>query len=439
MGSLERREALALAAALALHAAVLAARVRFPPAVTLPAPEISDVIELSTEPVPVLAAPEPAAAPAESPALHGGDDKPSPEPPGRAVAEPAAKAKSIAERDLPVEPAVRAEGPPVKGPEVVNPQAPSPRGTLGEPPPPDAPGGSGVVGLPPGLGGRPAWAIPGVMGPLDNAAPAAAPTAAPAARPVDRNIAAKVIDGTLKRRDHDLGLDTPAAGVVAGALTDAVRSSAIPGDARATFEVRLGANGNVEGVALKSASAGDAGAWDRVVRAAKGSLAGRALRMGEGGQRGATVTVKVESKTQYPAGNKEKVIAEPVCLNEIVDQITAALQDPSQIGAGPPLAAGRGATLGAGFMPPAGYEWDEQRKKFCIPVGVRGKGDVSNIGAHAQTVVRSTFSVKRDGEKALPAEDILPIDTRVPWAREDPTLRKPPPKPKKKKPGPGRR
>ena len=423
MASLERREALALAAALALHAVLLAARVRSPPALPLPLAEITDVIQLQVDPFGQAVPPAPPAPPA-------GPDNPSAGSLARAEPAPVAdsRAKSVSE------PAARVDPPAPMGVEPQRPSGPSdpvspapPSGDLSEPPP----GPGGVMGLPPGLGGRPAWAIPGVLGPLDNSAPAAAPTVAPAARPVHRNIAGKVIDGTLKRRDHDLGLDTPAAGVVAGALADAVRSSAIPGDTRATFEVRLGASGKVEGVTLKSASAGDAGAWDKVVRAARGSLAGRALRVGEG-QGASTVVVKVESKTQYPAGNKEKVVTEPVCLNEIVDQISAALQDPSQIGAGGPFAPGR-AALGAGALPP-GYEWDEQRKKFCIPIGIRGRGDVSNIGSHAQTMVRSTFTVKRDGERALPAEDVLPIDTRVPWAKEDPTLRKPPPKPKKKKP-----
>ena len=55
---------------------------------------------------------------------------------------------------------------------------------------------------------------------------------------------------------------------MASTLESAVRSSAIPGDTRATFEVRLGADGNVEGVRLVSASAGDAGTWEQVVKTA---------------------------------------------------------------------------------------------------------------------------------------------------------------------------
>src|SRR5258706_335185 len=82
---------------------------------------------------------------------------------------------------------------------------------------------------------------------------------------------------SLRKQDHDLGLDSPAGGVVATTIADVVRSSAIPGDARATFEVKVGAGGSVDSVRLLSSSAGDTGTWERVVRSAKGSLGGRAL------------------------------------------------------------------------------------------------------------------------------------------------------------------
>jgi len=221
--------------------------------------------------------------------------------------------------------------------------------------------------------------------------------------------------------------------VVASTLESAVRGSAVPGDARATFEVRLDADGNVGGVRLMSATAGDAGTWERVLKTARGALGGRALKI-DGGHGGATVTVKVESNVQFPGGAKKRVEAEPVCANEIVDLIQEALENPGAIGAQTVPAAGHGAVLGTGSTPSDVY-WDERRKKFCIPVGIRGRVDLSNIGAHAINVVKSSFTVKRDGERALPADEVLPIDTRVPWARPDPTLtRAPPPKKKKKKP-----
>lgn len=433
---MERREALAVAAAVVLHAGLFAARPKASLGGASAVREVTDIIELHEPPPapapPVVAPPSEVEAPAA-----GGLAEAAKEAAPRDIPAPANAKSTPAAEPLPAEPRVQAPAEPAARVEPAPrgdtpPAGTAPPSDLSQPPPPVA---GGALGLPPGLGGTPAWAVPGVLGPLNGPLPA--PTAAPAARPVDRNIASKVIDGTLRKRDADLGLDAPGAGVVASTLADAVRSAAVPGDARATFEVRIGAAGDVQGVRLVSATAGDGPAWDRVVKSAKGSLAGRALRAGDG-KAGATVLVKIESKVQYPAGSKVKVDTEPVCLNDVVDQITAALQDPGSIGAGPPMAGAHGASLGAGFTPPAGYEWDEGRKKFCIPVGIRGRGDLSNIGAHAQTVVRSSFSVKRDGERALPAEDILPIDTRVPWAKEDPTLRKPPPAKKKKK-GPPRK
>lgn len=421
---MERRDGLALAAAIALHVALLVARPKIV-AVATPTPPVTGVIELYEQP------PSPAPTPVE-PGARVAEPR---EPAAPVAAEPGSAAGSRVTPSPGAEPRAAAgdtaphgDTPPGDPP----PGDPPPAGTaqtpdLSRPPPP-----GGGPSLPPGLGGTPVWALPGVLRPMGGPLPA--PTAAPAPRPTDRRIAGKVIDGTLRSRDHALGLDAPAAGVVASTIAGAVRSSAVPGDARATFEVRIGPAGDVRGVKLVSATAGDGPAWDRVVKSARGSLAGRSLRAGDG-KGGTTVTVKIESKVQYPAGNKVKIETEPVCLNEVIDQITAALQDPGSIGAGAPIGGSRGAALGAGFTPPPGYAWDEQRRKFCIPIGIRGRGDLSNLAAHRQTVVRSSFSVKRDGERALPSEDILPIDTRVPWAKEDPTLRKPPPKKKKKRRG----
>jgi hypothetical protein len=77
-----------------------------------------------------------------------------------------------------------------------------------------------------------------------------------------------------------------------------------------------------------------------------------------------------------------------------------------------------------------------KKRKFCIPVGVRGTFDASNFGAHAVNVVKSTFSVTRPGDKNLDPDAVRPVDTRVPWAPEDPTKVRPamPKKKKKKKP-----
>jgi hypothetical protein len=447
MGTSSRREGITLAAALGLHALLLAfaprgslaalAEVRAPRA-----PE--NVIELDTESrTPKLpVAPEeparevPSTEAPEKPARAGGAKGAPAEAPSKVVNEAPSKPVNEAPPATPPPPsAPSAPSEPVAAapPAGAAPAAPPGGGNgprFSEPAPP-APGG-GVVGLPPGLGGAPIWSVPGVMS-APTAAPAA-PTAAPAPRPVDANVATKVVAGSLHKRDQELGLDAPAGGVVASVIADAVRGAPIPADARATFEVRLDADGNVAGVRLVTASAGDQQMWDRVVRSAKGSLGGRSLKVGGQERAGATVTVKIESNVQFPGGSKQRVTAEPVCANDALAAIEAALKDPRSIGAdlpAPGTAGTHGAALGAAGLPPP--EWDEQRKKFCIPVGIRGRVDLANIGAHAVNVVKSTFTVKRDGERALPAGDVLPIDTRVPWARPDPTLQKAPPPPKKKK------
>ena len=207
----------------------------------------------------------------------------------------------------------------------------------------------------------------------------------------------------------------------------AVRTSA-PVDARATFEVKLGGGGQVESVRLVSASAGDAGTWARVVASARGSLGTRALQM-SGDGKGATVIVKVESNVQFPAGSKKAVDVTPVCAEEELAKIAEAMKN----GLSPDLTRGPLPEPGMVAIPDDGPE-GERKRRFCIPVGIRGKGDVSNIGAHAVNVVKSTFTVTRPGEKALDPDAVRPIDTRVPWAPEDPTKVRPAmPKKKKKK------
>jgi hypothetical protein len=431
MSSASRREAWAVASAVALHVALFALPVRRGIALLAegprPAPP-TDVIELDVrEPAAPVGAPSPEAPPVGEPAKVAS----APVEKGSVTSAGAVNARSVAPVEAPPPPE---KGPaPEKGPPAQGAGAPPPGGArspddLSQPPP--VAGGGGLA-LPPGLGGAPVWAIPGVMSAAPGPLPA--PTAAPAVRPVERDVASKVISASLRKQDHDLGLDSPAGGVVATTIADVVRSSAIPGDARATFEVKVGAGGSVESVRLLSSTAGDTGTWERVVRSAKGSLGGRSLRMSGDTPQGATVIVKVESSVQYPAGSKTKIDAEPVCANEIIDQIEQALKDPNSVGQQGAGAGGRGAMLGTG-APPEGMVWNAERKKFCIPVGIRGRGDIANLGAHMVNVVKSTFSVRRDGERSLPAGEVKPLDDRVPWARPDPTkTRLPAPQWNKKK------
>ena len=271
-------------------------------------------------------------------------------------------------------------------------------------------GNGGVVSLP-GIN-APVWGVPGVLAPLP--APLPAPTVVGAAPPVDRDIASKVIDGSLAKQDHDKGLDLPAAGTVASAVADAVRSSATPADSKATFEVRLGADGKVLGVRVVSTDGGDAGAWDRAAKAASGALAAKALAMrGEAAVHGAIVTVKVDSKQQYPWGNRKKSDVKPVCadqmLKQLADQVAAVAGDHGHVAPGSDV----------GVLSKAPTPIDQETSKFCIPIGISGSIDPSNIGAHLQTVVSSKFSVAIPGLK--PLEDVKKVDQRAPWSPADPS------------------
>lgn len=337
----------------------------------------------------------------------------------------------------------------VKEPSVAPPSAGSPQGVAkveGPSPPPAEPtlppgppagpspppgdeyggpaAGSDVKTLPPGVGGPSLWSLPGMI--PSAAPPKPASTVASGPPPVDPNVAGQVLSGSLNSRDKTLGIGLPAAGAVATTLADAVRSSA-PVDARATFEVKLGGGGQVEGVRLVSATAGDAGTWARVVASAKGTLGARALQM-NGDGKGATVLVKVESYVQYPAGSKKAVDVTPVCAEEELAKMAEALKN----GLNNDLQRGPIPEPGALAIPDDGNDADRKRK-FCIPIGFRSTGDLSNLGAHAVNVVKSTFTVTRPGQKALGADAVKPIDTRVPWAPPDPTKVRAPPRPKKKK------
>ncbi|WP_437622949.1 hypothetical protein [Sorangium sp. So ce1151] len=440
---LRGRDAMALAMAVAAHLALLAAPIRErPPEPPADPSALVDAIDLDLEePAPHTAAPAPPAASEPEQAGEVGKtapaDKTQASPPGAAAAKvasadrarpaPAAPAEPAAEpRDAPepaAEPPAPAAEPPALAAEPPAPAAAAPPADEygGAPPAGPPPAAGGGVALAPGLG-TPLWTVPGALpGP---GVPQAAPTAAPLPRPVDPAIAGKVLNDTLRGKDRSVGISVPAAGVVASTLADTVRSSAAPLDARATFEVKLGADGQVLGVRLVSATAGDGPTWERIVGAAKGALAGTALQMGPD-KAPVTVTVKVESKVQYPSGSKKKPKAELVCAEEVLAQLQQAMEDPSRLG--------QLGGAGRDGAPPAANMDDEERKRlFCIPVGLRAKGDLSDIGAHRVNVVSASFAVKREGERALPHEDILPIDTRVPWAPKDPKKMKLPPRPKKK-------
>jgi hypothetical protein len=186
---------------------------------------------------------------------------------------------------------------------------------------------SGLPGI-----GSPAWAIPGAV--PDMGKPAPAPTTA-ATVAVDPKIATRVLKDAIREKDKGLGLDLPAGGTVASSVKAAVQATNTPPEARATFEIRLSATGQVLSVRVTSSSGGSSEEWARAASAAAAALKGRTLAMTSDFAKGAVVYVNVQSLLTLPDGSK------------------SAIQQ-----------KGAGATF-----------------------------DVSNIGAHQQRVVRTSFSV----------------------------------------------
>lgn len=164
---------------------------------------------------------------------------------------------------------------------------------------------------------------------LEGPRPAPAPTVAPA-RTVDPHIATKVLTDAVKEKDKGLGLDLPGAGTLGTAIKQAVQAATLPSGS-ATYELRLSPAGKVVSARLVSSSGGSSGEWDAAGKAALG----RVLQMGSAYAKGAIVRVQITKTTTLPSGS------------------TSGIQQ-----------KGAGATF-----------------------------DVSDIGAHQQTVVRSSVSV----------------------------------------------
>ena len=167
--------------------------------------------------------------------------------------------------------------------------------------------GRGVLAVPgvPGVGGPGIWSIPGVI--PSAAPPAPAPTTGAPPRPVDKDIAGIVMRDAMHENDKHLGLDLPAAGTVATAIREVVRGSDTPNESRASFEVRLGADGKVLGVKVSSFSGGNSGAWERAAQAAVASLRGKTLQMNQTFAKGGTIYIDVTSALALPDGTKSGI------------------------------------------------------------------------------------------------------------------------------------
>jgi hypothetical protein len=260
--------------------------------------------------------------------------------------------------------------------------------------------GSLVPGAP---GANPIWTLPGVVS-TPRSAPA--PTRAPAAR-VDPRAATRALGGTLQTSDQEKGVTLPAAGAVATAVSTAVRGTAAPHNARATFEIRLGPDGRVIAARVVRASAGDPAQWEAALANAKAQIAAKGLAMtGAAATSGATVRVSVTTKHVFPTGTGRKLELKPQCANMMINELAVAarrkadlpVKDPNAI---PDEIAGANPFVDENGLP-------------CIPIGMGGVADLSNVGAHRQLQVRTQLEIELPDQKALPTA-IRKVNTDAPW------------------------
>lgn len=286
-----RTELPSLLAAVLLHAALLGVHLILPVPSPLASQSRTDIRTIDIESLEVPVAPPP--------------------PPDRALEPPPDRAPAT--ETPPSSPEARIARAPSVAPGSREPGFPEPVGPTPEPtanpsaPPGPAPDhydtlpddGRGTVRLP-GIGGPAIWALPGG---IPNGPPPPAPTVAPRARPVDKDIAGQVIREAMRTNDKQIGLDLPAAGTVASAVGQAVRSGETPDVSRATFEIRLSGDGKVLGVRVASFNGGGAAVWERAAQAAAALLRARSLRMNESFAKGGTIYVDVTSGLQLPSGS----------------------------------------------------------------------------------------------------------------------------------------
>lgn len=286
-----RTETISLAAALLLHAALLAARWIVP---TRAAEVVEPPIEMRTIDIDSL----------EVPKAHALESPPLPE---QALA-------AATERRTGLEPrrAAPATGAGSPEPSSTEPVTPTPEPTT-NPNAPPAPGpdhysgppedNHGVFGVP-GVD-RPIWAIPGMIAPPPP--PTAAPTEAPKPRPVDKDIAGSVLREALRSNDKEKGIDLPAAGAVASSVQQAIYSSDIPDGSRGSIEVRLGPDGKVLSVRASSFTGGSADQWERAAQAAAALLRSKKLAMTEAFAKGGTVYLTASCVSQLPSGSSSAI------------------------------------------------------------------------------------------------------------------------------------
>ncbi|MDI1479620.1 hypothetical protein [Polyangium sp. y55x31] len=237
-------------------------------------------------------------------------------------------------------------------------------------PAPSATGASEYDG-PPGepshagrLAGTPIWAIPGAM-PRE-----AAPTPAPI-----RPTAQAVLAGSAEQARF------PAAGTLASAIAEGVRSSSTPPESDSTFLLTLDARGQIASVEVVAAKGGDRKEWERIARAVKEQLAGRVFPMPTAFAGGGRVFVSATSRLTMPDGTAHGIPnPKPALIGGNTSIITL-----------PGVRDDRWASpMTSTDLPPD-----------AVMIGIKFDFDIANVGAKRRRVVHTRVHAEPIGA-ALP-------------------------------------
>lgn len=337
---------LSLLAALVLHAAGLLFVRALPPR-PLELSTIGHAFERAPELWIDLRPIDPASLPPRS-ALE--TPAPAPEPAPRMAAGLPRTTMPAGEEPEPVPPAP--DAPPPSRP------APSTTGASEYDGPPGEPSRVGP------LAGAPIWAVPGAM--PREAAPSPAPI---------RPTAHGVLAGSAEQAKF------PAAGTLASAIAEGVRSSSTPPESDSTFLLTLDARGQIASVDVVAAKGGDRGEWERIARAVKERLAGRVFPMPTTFAGGGRVFVGVTSRLTMPDGTAHGIPSpKPALIGGSTSIITL-----------PGVRDDRWASpMTSTDLPPD-----------AVMIGIKFDFDIANLGAKRRRVVHTQVHAEPIGA-ALP-------------------------------------
>jgi hypothetical protein len=236
---------------------------------------------------------------------------------------------------------------------------------------------------------------------IDGAKPRAAPTSVDGPKVAADKAANEAVKSTLIGADKAVGIDLPATQFVVGAVSTATRALPVAHNTRASFEVKLDGSGKVTSVRVLKASGGDAATWSGAAKAAAASLSGKDLGLGSAKGVGATVTVDVKVRHVFPSGASKAADVRPVCANQIINDVAEA------------ATSGKSKDAGDGADIPL---FTDANGRPCIPIGVTGVTDETNIGATKQIQVQTSSRVTINGKKALPS-DLQKVDKSAFWVK----------------------